>query len=264
MKNSKTLICINTCNRIEGINKVVLPYFAFCKKSNQFDFILALDGSNKEIQRFAKKNQIPCIYSDRREGIGIAKNRVYKSFKKYTYYFFIDDDAELINPKIFEKTIRISKETNIHHFSLFPELYNKKFYFNKISSKSKCKNINILHQKFGGGQFNFFTQEALKKAGGWHIKWAKYKRWGHTEHSYRVYRNKLCPAPFNVVPRFFYGYLKLNTPPSVSKFPTMPLTKDLITQMEQDLIDKKLKKYPFKTISEFHLNKYARELLKTH
>jgi hypothetical protein len=45
------------------------------------------------------------------------------------------------------------------------------------------------------------TRAWPETVGGWHPSFARYRRWGHTEHSCRFVRAGLAPPPFNVAER---------------------------------------------------------------
>ena len=85
----KSLICITTCNRVSAIKAVIWDYINFCKKNDSFDFLISLDGDDKETVRYCEKHNIPLVYSKVREGVGLSKNRVLKTYSEFDYYFFI-------------------------------------------------------------------------------------------------------------------------------------------------------------------------------
>jgi hypothetical protein len=112
--------------------------------------------------------------------------------------------------------------------------------------------MNIIHALYGSAQLSFFTRTALAAAGGWHPDFASRRRGGHTEHSYRVYRNGLAPAPFNIAEGCL-GDLGWGNPPSVVSPDGLPITSDGIFTAEQELIDRRLKHFPLATLSPFRL-----------
>ncbi|MBW2978459.1 glycosyltransferase family 2 protein [Candidatus Woesearchaeota archaeon] len=255
----KSLICITTCNRLEEVKKFSKDYINFCKKNKNFDFLLSVDGSkgiNKKIIEFSNKNNIPCLYSRKRGGVGLSKNRVFKTFKNYDYYFFVEDDVELLDDTIFNTHIKLSLKTKIPHFSLHPveRLLD-------VVNKLKIDDKIIIQAMYGSAQFNFFTRSVLLKVGGWHTIFAKYKRYGHTEHSYRIFRKGLCPTPFNLIENCIKCIKEHKIPP-VTKIKDVEVTKKRIVKIEQDLIDKKIKYFPFRSLYDYHLNNYAQTLRK--
>lgn len=240
----KSLIAITTCNRLSDVKKYIWDYLYFVNQDSNFHFVLALDGKDKTYIDFCNGYEIPLIYSEEREGVGLSKNRIVKQFPDYDYYFFIDDDVELIDSSVFEKCIHLSTQMNIPHLcgNTNHVLFNQ----------HKNKNFTVEYSMRGGGYFSFYTKEVLQKVGGWNTIFAKYKRFGHTEHSYRAYHQKLQEAPFI----FAYEFSKMilvHNPVSVSKNNVSTNENELI-QEEQDLIDSGSTYFPLETLSPFHFN----------
>ena len=148
----KTLICVNTCSRAHYVMAYIVDYIRYCQRSDACEFILSLDGYDKDTVAFCKKYRIPLLYSEKREGVGISKNRVLNEFEDYDYYFFLDDDSELVDAAVFDKFISISKKCNIHHMSL-----GEKFRFFGNESYEECGNDRLLLTNFGSGSLSFFT-----------------------------------------------------------------------------------------------------------
>jgi hypothetical protein len=245
--SEKSLICINTCNRINLLKFIITDYLEFCRKTDEFDFLLSLDGNNDEIISFCNKYNIPLLFSEEREGVGISKNRVLKEFSDYNYYFFIDDDVKLLNPDVFKIHIEVSKNTGIHHLSS-GEIHR----FKDIVKYTGYNNVKIMHSNLGSGAFNFFTKHGLDIVGGWHDEFVKYKRFGHTEHSNRFYNNGIAPAPFNVIINCTDNYFLWLNPPAVTKYEKSIVGKYLAIP-EEKLIEKKLKYYPVTTFSNYKI-----------
>lgn len=244
--NNKSLICINTCNRIAYFKIFSLDYINFCRNNSEFDFVVSLDGNNIEYIDYCKTYNIPLIYSEEREGVGLSKNRAYLTFPNYDYYFFLEDDVELINENIFQEHINYYKKTGIHHFSLA----GINHFSNKINLNT---DINIAHYHTGSAQFNFFTADSLKKVGGWHTKFAKFKRFGHTEHTYRIYNAGLTKAPFNSIISCFH-YINERELPHVTNYSNNIVGISGLAIAEENLIKEKLNFVPFETISKFYFN----------
>lgn len=243
---TKSLICITTCNRLSEVKKYIFPYIDFCNKNEGFYFLLALDGINKEYIDFCSQFEIPLIYSDEREGVGLSKNRVLKQFPNFYYYFFIDDDIELLDCKIFDLFISMYLTTGIHHFS--------PAHFVNATKVEIINEIQITHSALGGGYFNFYSGEGLKKVGGWNTYFAKYKRYGHTEHTYRFFHSGLNKSPFIFIEKA-RKMLLIHNPPHVTNLNNEIIndTNELIHE-EEELIKQKTKFFPIQVLSDFHFN----------
>ena len=252
----KTLICLNTCARALNIKALSWGYIDFCKDKDNYDFIISLDGIDDKTIDYCNKFNIPLLYSEEREGVGLSKNRVLESYRDYDYYFFIEDDAELLNPAIFDIHIELSKKLDIHHFSLFDRSR-----FKEITDNTKHKEYNIIHSLYGGAPFNFFTRKGLDKVGGFHTLFAKFKRFGHTEHTYRFVNNNLSKYPFNVIENLIEGYCRWNDPLSVTQI-KVATTKNRLFKDEEDLINLKLKYFELKTISKYTILNTNKEIIK--
>ncbi|MGE4288398.1 MAG: hypothetical protein AB7E36_06900 [Salinivirgaceae bacterium] len=218
-----------------------------------FDFVLSLDGNNKDYIDFCENYNIPLLYSLEREGVGLSKNRVLKQFPDYKYYFFIDDDVELINSKVFRLFIDIHKKLDYHHLS-----------YSVNDDKKNIVNIQVdlLGGYKGGGCFNFYSKKAIERVGGWHTLFAKYKRFGHTEHSYRVFYSGLNPYPYLAVSNIS-NFLILNDPPHVTNLSFEQNKNELIFE-EQAMIDAKQTYFPLTTLSEFYFNGEDMSIPKLH
>jgi len=245
--NERTLICITSCNRLNEVKKFIFSYVDFCNKNQGFDFLLAHDGTDHEYLEFCKNYEIPMLYSDEREGVGVSKNRVLKFFPDYDYYFFIDDDVELLNGKIFSEFITISQLTGNHHLTCNTP--------RRLIETVKIKNYTLHFAKFGGAYFNFFTGEGLRKVGGWHTRFAEFKRYGHTEHTYRFFNAGLNEAPFIAVEEL-KKYIILFNPPHVSN-PEIEHAENQLIDAENLIMKQQLKYFPVETLSDFYFNGYT-------
>jgi len=244
----KNLICINTYKSSELIKAFIWDYINFAKSRDDYHFIVSLDGDDKKSIDYCNKHKIPFIYSDINEGVGISKNRVLTSFNNYDNYFFIEDDIELLNPAVFDIHIKLSQELNIHHFSLFEA--------RRIREEKNIlehKEFNVIQAMYGGAPFNFFTKRGIDIVGGFHTHFAKYKRFGHTEHSYRFVNNNIADYPFNIIKECLDGYFRWNDPISRIKL-SVEISENRLFIEEEELILEKLKFYPIKTISSYHKN----------
>jgi hypothetical protein len=224
-----------------------VPFLRFCHENTLFDFVLSLDGTDETYINFCLQYSIPLIHSLEREGVGLSKNRVLKHFPDYEYYFFIEDDIELIDHSIFNFIQNASKLTRIPHFCN-----------NHLKSEVKRGKIielnkTITYSMTGGAQFCFFTKAGLEKVGGWHTTFAKYKRFGHTEHTYRFLHSGQQEFPFVFIEGLTESCLIINTPPPVTKIKIETNENELIPE-EQAMIDSKPTYFPITTLSEFYFN----------
>lgn len=244
MGKANILVCITSCNRLNVIRRILPPYIAFTCIDCRFDVLLALDGADESYCEFCNAYNIPLLWSDQREGVGLSKNRVITQFPNYDYYFFIDDDVELINSDIFDAMIGVSQKCNYHHMSITP--------LKKVIKEEVVGGITIQKGFYGGGYFNFYTREGLDKVGGWHTSFAALKRFGHTEHSFRFMHSGLSDFPF-IVPSSLMSSLLLHDPPHVTK-EALPSNANELVAEEQAMIDQKQSYFPLTTLSAFHYN----------
>jgi len=250
----KTLVCINTCNRSDQLMGYVFDFIKYCRNKKDYDFIVSLDGKDEDTINFCEKYKIPLIYSEKREGVGISKNRVLEKFNDYDYYFFLEDDVELLNGEIFEKHIDVANRCGFYHISL-----DERWRFIGNEDTKECGREKINYYDYGSASFNFFTKEGIEIVGGFHEEFAKYKRFGHTEHTYRYVNVKLHDRAFMVLENCFEGYCNWHNPPSVTDPKQFKLTKNRLATIEQDVIDKKLSNFPIKTLSKYYFNEYCVE-----
>lgn len=243
----RALVCITTCRRLRQLRRY-LPHFAeFCGRDRRFSLLVALDGTETETLRFCEAWEIPLVYSDEQEGVGISKNRVLERFGNLDYYFFVEDDVELVDGSVFPAHVELAQATGIHHLSLF-----ERGGIRKVTGESLAGGRRIVHGMFGGGQFGFYTGAGLREVGGWHPRFATDRRWGHTEHSYRFFRIGLAPAPFNVA-EGLAGTCIWHYPPPVTRL-EIPTDEDQIVAAERSLIDQGLRHVPVQTLSPHHFN----------
>ena len=159
----RALICITTCRRFENLLRYLPHYAAFCRDDSRFQLLVALDGTEDPYLRFCEEWQIPLVYSDRREGVGLSKNRVLERYPEYDYYFFIEDDVELMDGRAFPIHAELYEASGIHHFSLF-----ERGGVRGVRDASEIAGHRVVHGQYGGAQFNFFTRQGLERVGGWH------------------------------------------------------------------------------------------------
>lgn len=239
------LICITTCQRLAYLRRY-LPHFARAVVEDpRYSLLVSLDGSEDETVEFCRQWEVPLLYSDRREGVGLAKNRVLERFPDFDYYFFLDDDVELLDASVFSRHVEMATTSGIHHFSLF-----ERGGLRKPTGTSSVAGHTVLHGMYGGGCFNFFTGDGLRRVGGWHPLFARYRRGGHTEHSYRFYRAGLAPAPFNVIADLTTSCI-WHSPPMVTRIQELTFDEDQLSEPERALIDEGLRHYPVQTLSPY-------------
>ena len=241
---ASTLISITTCNRLDEVKKFVWDYIEFCNSNSDFHFVLANDGKSDDYIEFCKQYEIPLIYSEENEGVGLSKNRVLKQFPNYDYYFFVEDDVELVNGIVFQNHIDASEAKNYPHLTLT--------YPRNIIRSEQANGFNYTLADFGSAHVNFFKGDALKKTGGWNETFAKYKRFGHTEHSYRFKHSELQPTAF-IVLQDEMKHMFIHNPPHVTNHSIETNENQLIAE-EQELIDQKIKSHPLTTLGAFHFN----------
>jgi len=245
MEIGKTLIAITSCNRLDEVKKYIWDYLDFVNSNVNFHFVLSLDGNNQEYLDFCDDFNIPLLYSDEREGVGLSKNRILSSFPDYDYYFFIEDDIELLNGAIFGEIIQLHSIYGFPHFcNHHPE---------KMTGKIEKMGKEIEFSNTGGAQFAFYSKLGLSKVGGFHTLFAKYRRFGHTEHTYRFFKAGLQPAPFIFHRNYLKGYFLIHNPPRVTNISVKSQEDELIDE-ERELIDATSYFFPLQTISEFSFN----------
>ena len=230
----RALVCINTCNRVDYLRRYLPAFAQLCGEDRRFDLLVALDGDDPATREFARRWEVPLVYSVERQGVGISKNRALLACPDHDYYFFLEDDAELLDGGVFAEQIGVAERAGIHHFSLFrPRALREQ------TGVTEIEGHEIRHALYGGADFNFFTAEALRTVGGWHPGFARYRRWGHTEHSYRVWRAGLAPAPFNLVAGLDEAFV-WHAPPSVTVHSDVPYDEHQIAAPERELMDQEL------------------------
>jgi hypothetical protein len=209
---------------------------------------VAIDGTECDTLDFCDAYGLAAVYSDEREGVGLSKNRVVAEFPDFDGYFFLDDDVEVVDGRVFPAHVEVARASGTHHLSLFT-----RGGLRKPTGASSAAGHRVVHGLFGGGGFSFYTREALDKVGGWHPRFAEYRRWGHTEHSYRVMRAGLAPAPFNFVEDLSDCCI-WHWPPAVTANAPLPVDEDQIPAPERQLIDQQLVHVPLTTLSAVHRN----------
>ena len=110
---------------------------------------------------------------------------------------------------------------------------------------------HIIQAMYGSAQVNFFTKMGLDTVGGFHTEFAKYKRFGHTEHTYRFYHTGLSKYPFQIVEECIEGYFRWNNPKPRTVV-NIKASENNLFMGEEKLIRDKLTFFPLQTLSEYH------------
>lgn len=252
MSEFRSLICLTTCNRELFVRRYAPHYLAYCRANRRFDFLIALDGCDAASIEVASRRGLPLLYSHEREGVGLSKNRVLTRFGDYDYYFFIDDDAELLDGRVFPEHVRISQESGFHHLTLFERGGAR-----GVVREEHVAGHALQFARYGGGQFSFFTRQGLQRVGGWHTAFAEYRRFGHTEHSWRFVNAGLAETPF-VVATTLSECLLWHYPPSVTSKTNLAVNPaSHLSSREEALISEQLAFFPTQTLCGFDFNGIA-------
>ncbi|WDE08033.1 hypothetical protein SG34_014730 [Thalassomonas viridans] len=243
----RSLVALTTCGRPGLVAKHLPGLQAKVKALASFELVLVIDGisllPNRETLALAQRMGVNCIIADQPEGVGVAKNRVMSLLGDYDFYFFIEDDVEVLSSDLFTGHLSAYQETGIHHFSLHEpsrllEECQPTFFLHSTKEGSGEKKM-IRHARFGSAQVNFFSRQALARVGGWHRQFSRLRRGGHTEHSYRIFNAGLTPAPFNYI-----GHLdsscRWHNPPSIVSCAGHPVAANRLFEIENTLISQQL------------------------
>lgn len=232
MLSDQVLVTITTCLRPAAIKAFVNDYITHTLAVQKSDLLVAIDGRCEKTESYLTSRGVAFICSDNRYGVGISKSRVLKAFPNYDYYFYIDDDVELVDSRIFETYISVAKFNEIHHMSAGPRARLQ----NLDSWRFVEPGCHLIEGTLGSGAFNFFTQVGLRTVGGWHESFAKYKRFGHTEHSYRFANAGLQKHAFVFVAECISGFIRTAEPTSVTRI-KVDANENRIAIVEQEIID---------------------------
>ena len=115
----RALVSVTTCRRLHYLRRY-LPHFARLLRAGPALLAPGRVGRNGGgHQRFCEDWEVPLVYADEREGVGISKNRVLERYPDFDYYFFLEDDVELVDGSVFPAHVELSRTSGIHHFTLF-------------------------------------------------------------------------------------------------------------------------------------------------
>lgn len=241
----KALICITTANRCLALKRFIWDYASFCSRNPDFRLLVSLDGNDPDTIAFCRKNRISLLYSDEREGVGISKNRVLTRFPDFDHYFFIEDDVGLKDDTVFRQHIDVAREMGLHHLSLFPPDRLPP----DTSELRTPSGRHLTGAQYGGATFNYFSNFGIRTVGGFHPMFATYRRFGHTEHSYRFVHAGLAKYPFYVLTDCLNS-LRWSDPVSVTRIKVPTVNR--IFEGEHNLIQQRLTHAPITTLSPFH------------
>jgi hypothetical protein len=244
----RALVAFTTADRARWVRRC-LPHLArACGTDPRLDLMVALDGDDGATREFCTEWAVSLLYSDTREGVGLSKNRVLESFPGYDYYFFLEDDVEVLDGAVFRRHVELMQASGVQHMSLFDPAGARELVGETVAAGQR-----IVHYRYGHADLNAFTRQGLERVGGWHPAFAQYRRWGHTEHSYRFPRNDLAPAGFNVAVDLADMCI-WHSPPSVT--PWVGLAKvdgDGIAEPERELMAQELAHVPLQTLAPYHV-----------
>jgi hypothetical protein len=244
----RALVCVTTCERTAYLRRC-LPHFArACAQDPRLSLLVSADGADPATREFCRRWNVPLIHSDVREGVGLSKNRALSLFGDFDHYFFLEDDVEILDQNVFAQHVGAWQDSGIHHFSLF-----RRSGIRGLTGTTTVGARHITHCLFGSASFNFFTGEGLRRVGGWHPRFAEYRRGGHTEHSYRFVRAGLAPAPFNLIDELYDACI-MHIPPSVTNWGQVTVDADEIAAPERELMAEELDYVPVQTLSPVHFN----------
>ncbi|MEM7428895.1 MAG: hypothetical protein AAF441_22640 [Pseudomonadota bacterium] len=238
------LIVVTTCSRPDLLKRHLAGLRDKIRDLECADLLVAIDGlsvpGNQESLEAVRALGVGALVAEHSEGVGVSKNRVVGQLGGYSHYFFLDDDVEVLSPTLFSDHMEISGSTGIHHFSL----HDDSRLAQEMPSSELPDGRMIRHAMYGGAAVNYFTAHALECVGGWHPAFAKLRRGGHTEHSYRVFRAGLAPAPFNFV-EALAETCAWHNPPSVVSPKTAEVADTGVFQLEEDLMAQEIDWHPF-------------------
>lgn len=244
----RALLCVTACARLPWLRCYLPLLAAFTARDERFHLVVALDGDDPGYRDFCRRWEVPLVWSEAREGVGLSRNRVLERHPDYDHYLFLEDDVELVDGSALPTLVAVARAAGIHHLSLF-----EAGGLRKPVGHSTVLGLRVDHGLFGGGHLSFYTREALERVGGWHPRFATWRRWGHTEHSWRVHRAGLAPAPFNVVEELT-GSFVWHYPPAVSTADALPRDEDQLVAPERELLEDGPLHVPVTTRAPHHGN----------
>ena len=124
-----------------------LPHFArFCSDDPRFRFSSPSTETRPTPGGSAISGRCRCSTPISARVWGSSKNRVLERFPDFDYYFFLEDDVELVDERVFPAHVELSRATGIHHFTLFQRGGIRQAH----RASRRCR-IRILHGLYGGG-----------------------------------------------------------------------------------------------------------------
>ena len=240
------LVVFLTSNRGSYVKRCLPQLARACAAEASLDVLVALDGSDLATRALCNEWRVPLLYSEKQEGVGLSKNRVLERFPCYDYYFFLEDDLELLDGRVFARHVALMNAAGIHHMALFGPGEGRERVGEVVVLGER-----IVHYRYGSAEFNVFTRTGLERVGGWHPLFAEYRRWGHTEHSHRFPRNGLAPGAFNVAVGLADKCIR-HRPTSVTARVDLPATDAAqISLPERKLMEQELSFFPVQTLAPY-------------
>lgn len=256
MTRADTLIVVTTCRREPYLRRCLPRLASAIASDSRFALAVSLDGPDPETRTFCAQWDVPLVYSHHSEGVGIAKNRAFLSYPDFEYYFFLEDDVEVCDGTVFPTYIAVANELGLGHMSLFERGGSR-----GIVGHTNVLGHSVCHSLYGGGVFNFFTAAGLRQVGGWHPIFAEFRRWGHTEHSYRFVHAGLAAAPFSVITSLQRSCI-WHSPPSVTRVHGIYVDDNQIAAPERELMNACLTAAPVSAPGDYYVTGPAPSALK--
>jgi GT2 family glycosyltransferase len=136
--------------------------------------------------------------SDKNYCVAHSKNVVFKELLKRgcDHCFVIEDDVAILDPRIFERYIKLSEVTKIQHFNFG--------YHGPANKKDGCptprllinfskSNIEIAFNLHCVGAFSYYSKNCLETVGLMDEKFVN--AWEHVDHTYKIIKADMHP-PF--------------------------------------------------------------------
>jgi len=246
----RALICFLTCNRNTRLRRYAPSYLEYCRRDRAFDFLVVLDSNDPTSVAFCGERSVPLLWSEAREGVKLAKNRALSRFPGYDCYFFIEDDAELLDLRVLREHVRVARIGGFDHLCLFERGGAR-----GVLGERRVAGHSVVFARHGGAQLTFFTRDGLERVGGWHTAFAQYRRFGHTEHSYRFVHHGLAEAAFIVVETLADCILWHYPPPVTAPRGVVAASAaSQLCELEEKLISDGLTFFPVQTLCAYHFN----------
>lgn len=232
------LVVVVTCCRPDLCKRLVTqlrPVLADAGAS----LLVSIDGRDDALSAWCLEEGVSFLSSEAPEGAGLAKNRAVIAMSAFEHYFFVEDDVEVLEGSFFARQAAFASEVGIGHFVLHEK--------DRLRAPIRAEVVGgkrLLMAPYGSAQVSYYAWRALSVVGGWHPLFGQFRRGGHTEHSFRVWRAGLCPAPFTFVEEFaeMFGW---HNPPSVVWDDRLVIGANGVLRSEHELIDTRIQSMGF-------------------